>query len=470
MSDRSSGSAPSATVEGPPPYAPAAAPSADETIARLTRRLERERGARKEAEQLLEHKSAALFEANRALQAFNDRLEAVVAERTIALSEALARAQAGTLAKSRFLATMSHEIRTPLNGVIGMIELLRGTALAPGQHAYLDTLLQSADTLLAIINDVLDFSKIEAGRVDLEQRDLDPLQVARDTLMLLRPQAEAKGLMLTLQAGTLPPRAVGDPTRLQQVWMNLLSNAIKFTAHGEVTMALHAQPLDGGGWRLYGEVRDTGIGISASQRAQLFEAFTQADSSTSRRYGGTGLGLAITARLVNLMGGEIRLDSEPGLGSRFTFTARLAAAAWCGAAPVPADRPAPESLERLRVLVAEDNAVNQTIAMTMLSRMGIAATLVHDGRAALDAVAAHPYDVVLMDMQMPELDGLEATRAIRAQVPAVAQPWIIAVTANAFEQDRQRCLEAGMDDFVGKPYKPGPLREALLRARPPARD
>jgi len=440
---------------------------ADPAIDRLLRRLERERGARKEAEQLLERKSAELFEANRSLRAFNDRLEALVVERTAELRDARDRAEAGTLAKSRFLATMSHEIRTPLNGVIGMIELLRGTPLDARQQDYLDSLLQSADTLLAIVNDVLDFSKIEAGRIELEQRGFDPLRLAQDVLTLMRPLADPKGLTLTLRAGALPARAVGDPNRLRQVWTNLLSNAIKFTARGEVGMALHAEPLAAGGWRLHGEVSDTGIGIAESQRDRVFEAFGQADSSTTRRYGGTGLGLAITARLVALMGGSITLSSVPGVGSRFGFTALLAAAdpvpAAGAAEPEAADHPRP--LERLRVLVAEDNPVNQTIAITVLERMGITATLVADGRAALQAVADGAFDVVLMDMQMPELDGVQATRAIRALGASVAQPWIIAVTANAFEQDRQRCLAAGMDDFVAKPYKPGPLREALQGAR-----
>jgi two-component system, sensor histidine kinase len=436
-------------------------------IARLERRAERERVSRKAAEQLLEAKSAELYEANRSLKAFNERLESLVTQRTAALREALERAEAGTRAKSAFLATMSHEIRTPLNGVIGMIELLRGTRLDGEQRGYVETLLQSADTLLAIINDVLDFSRIEAGRLELEHRPFSPLRLAQDVIAMLRPQAEHKGLAMLLWSGALPERLAGDPTRLQQVWLNLLSNAIKFTDHGEVRFDLRAERLERGRWRLHGAVIDTGIGLTEAQRLRLFEAFSQADSSMSRRYGGSGLGLAICSRLVGLMDGALTVESTPGEGSRFGFSVCFDAIA---DAPPPAVEPAAvplAALGSLRVLLAEDNTVNQTLALSVLRKFGIDARLARDGREALDAVHEADFDVVLMDVQMPGMDGIEATQAIRALGDAVHQPRIIAVTANAFEQDRERCMQAGMDDFVAKPFRQDALRAALALALAP---
>ena len=399
---------------------------ANDRIAELTRRLEAEQSARIEAE------------------------------------EALAKSVAGNRSKSEFLATMSHEIRTPLNGVIGMIELLRGTRLDNEQRSLLETLSQSSDTLLSILNEVLDFSKIEAGRLEIDSRPFSPLVVAQEIVALLRPQADQKGVAMLLWTGQLPGRLFGDPTRLQQIWLNLLSNAIKFTERGEIRFELFAERTATGHVRLHGSVSDTGIGMSVEQQSRVFEAFTQAASVPG---GGAGLGLAISSRLARIMNGKITIESRPGEGSRFGFSMQLDSfnSKEDGNDQRPGKTDVP--VAQLRVLLAEDNAVNQTLALAILAKFGIKAELARNGYEALQAVSVREFDVVLMDVQMPELDGLDATRAIRALPGSVAQPWIIALTANAFEQDRQLCLAAGMDDFVAKPFKQEALRDALMRTR-----
>ena len=399
---------------------------ANDRIAELTRRLEAEQSARIEAE------------------------------------EALEKSVAGNRSKSEFLATMSHEIRTPLNGVIGMIELLRGTRLDNEQRSLLETLSQSSDTLLSILNEVLDFSKIEAGRLEIDSRPFSPLVVAQEIVALLRPQADQKGVAMLLWTGQLPGRLFGDPTRLQQIWLNLLSNAIKFTERGEIRFELFAERTATGHVRLHGSVSDTGIGMSVDQQSRVFEAFTQAASVPG---GGAGLGLAISSRLARIMNGKITIESRPGEGSRFGFSMQLDSfnSKDDGNDQRPGKTDVP--VAQLRVLLAEDNAVNQTLALAILAKFGIKAELARNGYEALQAVSVREFDVVLMDVQMPELDGLDATRAIRALPGSVAQPWIIALTANAFEQDRQLCLAAGMDDFVAKPFKQEALRDALMRTR-----
>lgn len=389
------------------------------------------------------------------------RLEAEQGAR-IRAEEALAKSASGNRSKSEFLATMSHEIRTPLNGVIGMIELLRGTRLDSEQRSLLDTLSQSSDNLLSILNDVLDFSKIEAGRLEIDKRPFSPLVVAQEVVALMRPQSDQKGIALLLWTGQLPERLFGDPTRLQQIWLNLLSNAIKFTERGEVRFELFSQRTATGHQRLHGSVSDNGIGMSVEQQSRVFEAFTQAASVPG---GGTGLGLAISSRLARIMNGKITLESQPGVGSRFGFSMQLDSVSskvdGGDIHSVETDVP----VSQLRVLLAEDNKVNQTLALAILAKFGIKAELARNGYEALQAVSVREFDVVLMDVQMPELDGLDATRSIRALPGAVAQPWIIALTANAFEQDRQLCMAAGMDDFVAKPFKQEALREALMRTR-----
>ena len=389
------------------------------------------------------------------------RLEAEQSAR-IKAEEALAKSASGNRSKSEFLATMSHEIRTPLNGVIGMIELLRGTRLDSEQRSLLDTLSQSSDTLLSILNEVLDFSKIEAGRLEIDRRPFSPLVVAQEVVALLRPQADQKGIALLLWTGQMPERLFGDPTRLQQIWLNLLSNAIKFTERGEVRFELFSERIPTGHERLHGSVSDTGIGMSVEQQSRVFEAFTQAASVPG---GGAGLGLAISSRLARIMNGKITIESRPGVGSRFGFSMQLdrTSSQNDGNDLRPGKTDVP--VAQLRVLLAEDNAVNQTLALAILAKFGIKAELARNGYEALQAVSVREFDVVLMDVQMPELDGLDATRSIRALPSTVAQPWIIALTANAFEQDRQLCMAAGMDDFVAKPFKQEALRDALMRTR-----
>lgn len=374
-------------------------------------------------------------------------------------------AQASNRAKAAFVSAMSHEVRTPLNGVIGMIELLRGTRTDREQQAYLDTLNQSAEALLTIVNDLLDFSNIEAGRMQIESRGFSPLRLVQDTIALIRPQAEEKGLNLLLWAGALPERVVGDPTHLQQVWMNLLSNAVKFTERGEVRLDLKADRQGSGRCRLHGMVTDTGAGIDRERQRRMMETLAAPQILATPDPSGAGLGLSIASKLLKLMGGELSLESEPGVGSRIGFSVMTEEVSREENSPkVSGFRTVP--MDQLKVLIAEDNPVNQTLALAVLGKFGIQAELARDGEEALQAVRRQPFDVVLMDVQMPRLDGLAATRAIRALPRNQAQPWIIAVTANAFDQDRQRCLDAGMDDFISKPFRQEALHDALLHARP----
>jgi two-component system sensor histidine kinase/response regulator len=517
-------------------------------------------------------------------------------------NRALAEARASSRAKSDFVANMSHEIRTPLNGVIGMLELLEDSALTDEQHALLETAVASGDALLGVINDVLDFSKIEAGMLDLERRPFDPRDLVESTCAMLAPQAQAKGVELTLLVDdSVPGTLGGDEHRLRQVLTNLLANAIKFTALGEVSVRAEAERPDEHHAILRIKVGDTGIGISPQQLARLFEPFTQADTSTTRRFGGTGLGLAISRRLVSIMGGELTADSEPGLGSSFGFTipfdlvdakrssrrsrdaipaatrvlvaddnaanreivkvylrgrvavcdeaadgaqalalmemaassgrpydlvlldsampeltgaevaraaredpalrtTRLVMLTSAGEPPSPdvdrsltkpvrraalldtlaevltgtePDAPAPVRAAadaRGRVLVAEDNPVNQIVIETLLQRRGIAVDLVSDGLEAVERLDPERHDAIFMDCQMPNLDGYEATERIRAAEPEGRHVPIVAMTAHAFAGDRERCLRAGMDDYLSKPLRGGDLDPVLERWLPRLRD
>ena len=382
-------------------------------------------------------------------------------------------------AKSEFLARMSHEIRTPMNGVLGMIELLNSTRLDDTQKRYAATIHDSADSLLDIINDVLDFSKIEAGKLRIEKLTFDLHAFLSDTVESLAGLAEQKGLDLECD---VPPELAlavqGDPFRLRQILTNLLGNAIKFTKRGSVRLCVTAQDIDDGHANIEFSVVDTGVGIIASKQKKIFDSFAQEDGSTTRRYGGTGLGLAISKQLVNMMGGDLKVESEPGHGSVFSFSLRMAASS---------DSEFSESARSLQrgifkrtvepvtrrslhghVLLGEDNAVNQAVAIGMLEAMGVKVTVANNGREVAGQFAAGSFDAILIDCQMPVMDGFQSTNAIRhieTESPDDAIP-IIAITANALAGDREKCIAAGMNDYLSKPYTMEQLYNVLSKYLP----
>lgn len=558
-------------------------PSAEELqkrVARLEKRVYRERAARETAERITEDRLRDAYLARREAE------EALDASR----------------AKSEFLANMSHELRTPLNGVIGMSSLLADTGLDPEQRDYLATIRSSSETLLAVINDILDFSKIEAGKLEIEDYPFEIRSVIADAVEMTAVATNERGLELAYEVkDDVPTVLVGDVVRIRQILNNLLSNATKFTHEGEIEVTVTCDELVGGHYRIAIAVRDTGIGIKRDRLEALFESFSQADSSTTRRFGGTGLGLTISRQLTELMGGTIHVESEFGKGSTFTAVVRMrssgdrsnlglaarpetlrnrnvlivddnatnrrilerqlatwdmkVASAESGpdaldiidggerfdlaifdmqmpdmdglqlarevrsrkgtrfpivlltslgrregtdevfAAQLskpanpdtlrevlagvlehivqPTERKAVEELDTalgerrpLRILIAEDNLVNQKVAMALLGRLGYSADLVQNGALALSAVTADDYDLVLMDVQMPEMDGLEASRRIRADLPPDRQPTIIALTANALKGDRELCLAAGMDDYLSKPIQVDELTAKLAAVEP----
>jgi len=426
-------------------------------IARVTRRLERERTARKEAERLLDEKSLALFDKNMELEVLSQSLEKLVAKRTYEMQQARDEALNSLQVKSDFIANMSHELRTPMNGVLGILTLLSDEALSEQQLELVKVALASGKHLLGVINDILDFSKIEANKIEIENAAVDVVEYFSMVCAPFKLQAKDKGIDFTAEvAAATPAYLMFDAFRLTQVLSNLLSNALKFTETGGVSVRF-APHQDG--YRL--SVSDTGIGISKNHLSSVFNAFEQADTSITRVFGGTGLGMNITKRIVEMFEGAISIESELGKGTTFHVDVAFEQVDIEQHPKVNSDEEARADLNSARILLVEDNAVNQLVAQKMLANWACTVDLAQNGQIALDMLDAHPYSLVFMDLQMPVMGGIEAAKRIRASLAAYSQIPIVAMTAHSSDEHIKECQQAGMDDHLSKPIDRDRLQAML---------